>query len=240
MKQIALITPVPGTIETLIENSILRKARQEGIVDFHIIDLREFGKGNYRQIDDKPFGGGEGMVLMAEPLRDAIEDAKSRMDDSEEIHIIYPSPAGQQWSQNIAEDLSEEANQIIFICGHYKGIDERIMDAYVTHEFSIGDFVLTSGEIPAMILADSIVRLWPGVLNSIESAMTDTFPSGLLDHPHYTQPRTVDGKDVPGVLLSGHHAKIQKWKKEKREERTKKYRPDLWKKYLIEKNENGE
>ncbi|MBL7013334.1 MAG: tRNA (guanosine(37)-N1)-methyltransferase TrmD [Candidatus Marinimicrobia bacterium] len=239
MKHIALITPVPGTIETLIENSILRKARSEGIVQFHIIDLRDFGKGNYRQIDDKPFGGGEGMVLMAEPLQQALEVALVKVGGLDGTRIIYPSPSGNEWSQKLADECSQD-NSFIFICGHYKGIDERIIDKYVTHEYSIGDFVLTSGEMPAMLMADSIVRLIPGVLNSIESALSDTFPSGLLDHPHYTQPRVVDGMEVPDVLLSGHHAKIQEWKKEKREERTKEFRPDLWKKYLNEKNENGD
>ncbi len=239
MKQIALITPVPGTIETLIENSILRKARSEEIVQFHIIDLREFGKGNYRQIDDKPFGGGEGMVLMAEPLQHAIEDAIQKVGGIDGTRIIYPSPSGKKWSQDFANECSNDF-RFIFICGHYKGIDERIIEKYVTHEYSIGDFVLTSGEIPAMLMADSIVRLIPGVLNSLESALSDTFPSGLLDHPHYTQPRVVDGMEVPDVLVSGHHAKIQKWKIKKREDRTKKSRPDLWEKYLKEKNENGE
>lgn len=239
MKHIALITPVPGTIETLIENSILRKARSEGIVQFHIIDLRDFGKGNYRQIDDKPFGGGEGMVLMAEPLQQALEVALVKVGGLDGTRIIYPSPSGNEWSQKLADECSQD-NSFIFICGHYKGIDERIIDKYVTHEYSIGDFVLTSGEMPAMLMADSIVRLIPGVLNTIESALSDTFPSGLLDHPHYTQPRVVDGMEVPDVLLSGHHAKIQEWKKEKREERTKEFRPDLWKKYLNEKNENGD
>jgi len=239
LKHIALITPVPGTIETLIENSILRKARSEGIVQFHIIDLRDFGKGNYRQIDDKPFGGGEGMVLMAEPLQQALEVALVKVGGLDGTRIIYPSPSGNEWSQKLADECSQD-NSFIFICGHYKGIDERIIDKYVTHEYSIGDFVLTSGEMPAMLMADSIVRLIPGVLNTIESALSDTFPSGLLDHPHYTQPRVVDGMEVPDVLLSGHHAKIQEWKKEKREERTKEFRPDLWKKYLNEKNENGD
>lgn len=239
MKQIALITPVPGTIETLIENSILRKARTEGIVQFHVIDLRDFGKGNYRQIDDKPFGGGDGMILMAEPLSQAIEMAIEKVGGLEGTHIVFPSPSGQIWSQDVATECSQ-LERVIFICGHYKGIDERIIEKYVTHEYSIGDFVLTSGEVPAMLILDSMVRLIPGVLNSIESALTDSFPHGLLDHPHYTQPRIVDDVAVPDVLLSGHHAKIQKWKKEKREERTQKKRPDLWKKYLSEKNRNGE
>lgn len=231
MKKIAVITPVPQVIEILIENSMLRKAISNQVAEFSIIDLRNFGIGNYRQIDDSPYGGGSGMVMMAEPLIKAIDNALEYVGISEEVKIIYPSPQGLLWSQDTAEDLSQW-DRIIVICGHYKGIDERIIKKYVTNQYSIGDFIMTSGEIPAMIMLDSALRLVPGTLNNIESALTDTFTLGLLDYPHYTQPRIVQEMSVPDVLISGHHKKIDTWRKNQREKRTQNKRPDLWKKYL--------
>ena len=170
------------------------------------------------------------MVMMAEPLYKAIESAMELMDFSDDIRIIYPSAQGKRWGQDSAEDLSKK-DKIIIICGHYKGIDERVIEKYVTDEFSIGDFVMTSGEIPAMVMLDSTVRLIPGTLNNIDSALTDTFTFGLLDYPHYTQPRMIDGMEVPSILLSGHHKKIEDWRQEKRETRTKNKRSDLWEYY---------
>lgn len=231
MIQIAVITPVPDVIDTLIQNSILRKAVEKNVVKFHIINLRDFGKGNYRQIDDTPFGGGSGMVMMAEPLFDAIDYAMELVGGPDEVQVIYPSPQGELWNQKYAEETSQ-LKKLIVICGHYKGIDERVIEKYVSHEYSIGDFVVTSGEIPGMILIDSIVRLIPGVLNKIDSAMSDTFSGDLLDAPHYTQPREIDGMAVPDVLISGHHKKIEEWRKARQEERTKERRPDIWKHYL--------
>ena len=231
MKKIAVITPVPQVIEILIENSMLRKAISNQVAEFSIIDLRNFGIGNYRQIDDSPYGGGSGMVIMAEPLIKAIDKALEYVGISEEVKIIYPSPQGLLWSQDTAEDLSEW-DRIIVICGHYKGIDERIIKKYVTNQYSIGDFIMTSGEIPAMIMLDSALRLVPGTLNNIESALTDTFTLGLLDYPHYTQPRIVQQMSVPDVLISGHHKNIDTWRKNQRLKRTQNKRPDLWKKYL--------
>lgn len=231
MKKIAVITPVPQVIEILIENSMLRKAISNQVAEFSIIDLRNFGIGNYRQIDDSPYGGGSGMVMMAEPLIKAIDKALEYVGISEEVKIIYPSPQGLLWSQDTAEDLSKW-DRIIVICGHYKGIDERIIKKYVTNQYSIGDFIMTSGEIPAMIMLDSALRLVPGTLNNIESALTDTFTLGLLDYPHYTQPRIVQEMSVPDVLISGHHKNIDTWRKNQRVKRTQNKRPDLWKKYL--------
>ena len=231
MKKIAVITPVPQVIEILIENSMLRKAISNQVAEFSIIDLRDFGSGNYRQIDDSPYGGGSGMVMMAEPLIKAIDKALEYVGISEEVKIIYPSPQGLLWSQDTAEDFSKW-DRIIVICGHYKGIDERIIKKYVTNQYSIGDFIMTSGEIPAMIMLDSALRLVPGTLNNIESALTDTFTLGLLDYPHYTQPRIVQEMSVPDVLISGHHKNIDTWRKNQRVKRTQNKRPDLWKKYL--------
>ena len=204
MNQIAVITPVPDVIDTLITNSILRKAVERNAVKFHIVNLRQFGRGNYRQIDDTPFGGGSGMVMMAEPLIKAIEHTMDLIGGSEDVQVIYPSPQGETWSQKVANQTSK-VTKLIVICGHYKGVDERVIDRYSICEYSLGDFVITSGEIPAMVMVDSAVRLIPGALNTLDSALTDTFTHDLLDHPHYTQPREIEGLRVPDVLLSGHH-----------------------------------
>lgn len=230
MNQIAVITPVPDVIDTLIQNSILRKAVEKHVVQFHIVNLREFGKGTYRQIDDTPFGGGSGMVMMAEPFFKAINYAIELVGGPEDVEILFPSPQGKTWDQKVAAKTSQ-FKKLIVICGHYKGIDERVIEKYVTQEFSLGDFVMTNGEIPAMVMIDSAVRLIPGVLNRLDSALTDSFTEPLLDHPHYTQPREIEGMNVPEVLIGGHHAKIDAWRQNKKEERTKTKRPDLWKKF---------
>jgi tRNA (guanine37-N1)-methyltransferase len=209
---------------------MLRKAASEKVAEYNVFDLREFGKGNYRQIDDTPFGGGSGMVMMAEPLMAAIEFAMEWMGDND-VRIVCPSPQGKTWNHKSAETFSDH-EKTIFICGHYKGIDQRVIEKYVTDEFSIGDFVVTSGEIPAMIMIDSMVRLIPGVLNSRESAETDTFYGDLLDNPYFTKPRKVDGMPVPEVLLNGHHKEIEDWRQSQREFITKEKRPDLWRRYL--------
>lgn len=230
MKKIAIITPVPDMVNTIIEQSMLRKATEENVAEYNIVDLREFGKGNYRQIDDTPFGGGSGMVMMAEPLVNAIESALEWM-DNKNVRIVFPSPQGKTWNHKSAESFSQNEN-LIFICGHYKGIDQRVIEKYVTDEFSIGDYVVSSGEIPAMIIIDSIMRLIPGVLNSRESAETDSFYGDLLDNPHFTKPREVGGMSVPDVLVSGHHKEIEDWRQSKRKHITQEKRPDLWRQYL--------
>ncbi len=230
MTQIGVITPVPDVITTLVQNSILRKAVEKGLVEFQVFNLRDFATGNYRQVDDSPYGGGAGMVMMAEPLLKAISACKKEMAFKEDGRVINPSPQGPLWSQDLAQEFSQ-VEQLIFICGHYKGIDERVIDRCVTDEYSVGDYVISGGELPAMIMIDSMVRLMPGVLNTIDSAETDSFPTGLLDCPYYTKPRVVDGMEVPDVLLSGHHGEIEKWRQQQREERTRLRRPDLWEKF---------
>jgi len=217
-------------VNAIIEQSMLRKGAEEKVVEYNVVDLREFGKGNYRQIDDTPFGGGSGMVMMAEPLMSAVESALEWIND-ENVRVVFPSPQGQTWNHNAAESFSEH-DHTIFICGHYKGIDQRVIEKYVTNEFSIGDFVVTSGEIPAMIMIDSMVRLMPGVLNSRESAETDSFYNDLLDNPHFTKPREVDGMKVPDLLLNGHHQEIHDWRQSQKEKITEEKRPDLWRSYL--------
>ena len=238
MIEIVVITPIPKSIETLVENSILRKALNKKIVKLFIVNLRDFGIGQYKKIDDKPYGGFHGMVLMAKPLSQAIDYSINLLGgEQQKVRIIYPSPQGKIWNQKIALRLSVKT-KIIFICGHYKGIDERIIEKYVTNEYSIGDFVLTGGEIPAMLMLDSIIRLVPGTINNIESAKSDSHYDTLLDHPYYAYPRKLFGSDVPEVLLSGHHLKIKSWQNSQREKVTKIKRPDLFDKYekLIKKD----
>ena len=226
-------------INSIVEQSILHKAIDNDSVKFDVVDLREFGLGNYRQIDDTPYGGGGGMILMAEPLFAALDQVINNLKNNDNTRIIYPSPQGQLWSHNKAIENSNFDN-LIFICGHYKDIDQRVIDKYVTNEYSIGDYVVTNGEIPAMIMVDSIVRLIPGVLNNYDSVKTDSFYSGLeLDAPYYTKPSEIDNLSVPNVLLSGNHEKINKWRMKERSQRTKNKRPDIWSK-RIEKLESLE
>ncbi|MEC7854802.1 MAG: tRNA (guanosine(37)-N1)-methyltransferase TrmD, partial [Candidatus Neomarinimicrobiota bacterium] len=207
-----------------------RKAIELDIVDLQIFNLRDYSNGKYRKIDDTPFGGGPGMVMMAKPLFKALDDAIDKLDGIEGLNVLFPSPQGKIWNQKIAQDYTK-VEKLVVICGHYKGIDQRVIDKYVTDEYSIGDFVMSCGEIPAMMMIDSIVRLQPGVLNDSESSKTDTFSSELLDTPFYTQPREIKGMRVPKVLLSGNHGLIKSWKENQRIEVTKLKRPDIWKKY---------
>ena len=238
MNQFAVITPVPNVIETLIQNSILKKGIERKVFNLKIINLREYGIGKHKQIDDAPFGGGGGMILKPEPLFNAIDFAINSMKGNEDIRVVLPAPGGKNWNQKSAEKLSRK-NKIILICGHYKGIDERVIEQYVTDQYSIGDFIMTNGEIPAMIIMDSIVRLIPGTLNNLQSVLNDTFSYNLLDHPHYTSPREYKDKFVPDILLSGNHRGIDQWRLNHRERRTINYRPDLWDKYTkIKESEN--
>ena len=233
MMQIFVITPFPAIPEAVIGESILRRASEKEIVDYHMIDLREFTEGKHRQIDDYPFGGGTGMVMLAEPILKAMDRVRELYNGDKGLRVVFPSPQAKVLSQETSRDLSE-ADGIAFICGHYKGIDERVRETVVTDEISIGDYVVTGGELPAMVILDSVVRLIPGVLGDEESANTDSFTHDLLDHPHYTRPEEVKGLKVPEVLMSGHHANVDAWRQEQRELRTKKNRPDLWEHYQEE------
>ena len=226
-------------IESVIQNSMTRKAIEKGILDIHIVNPRDFTSDSYRQIDDTPYGGGPGMVMMAEPLFKAIDFVIEKFCGDDGMRVLYPSPQGIAWSQDSAEE-NKSVEKIVIICGHYKGVDQRVVDKYVTHEYSMGDFVLSCGEIPALMIIDSIVRLIPGVLNNYDSVKTDSFYSGLeLDAPYYTKPSEIDNLTVPNVLLSGNHEKINKWRMKERRQRTKNKRPDIWSK-RIEKLESLE
>ena len=238
MKRFAIITPVPELVNTVIQETIIRKSVENEIAEINVVNLRNFTKGKYRQVDDEPYGGGDGMVMMAEPFFKAIDHTISLWNGIDDLRIVYPTPQGELWSQKTAREFSMEGN-IIFLCGHYKGIDERVIEKYVTHEFSLGDYVISGGEMSSMVMLDSIIRMVPGVLNSYESALSDSFMNGLLDAPYYTRPRVIDGVGVPEVLLNGNHKQIDFWREEKREERTAARRKDLWKKYNFLRS-NGE
>ena len=235
--EIAVITPIPDVFTPFLESTIIRKSVVKKSLKLSIVDLREFGKGTYKQIDDTPYGGGGGMVMMAEPLKKSIVHAIGLMENSNDLEIIFPSPTGEIWSQKSASEMIEK-KRLIIICGHYKGIDERIIKKYVTKEISVGNYVLSNGEVPAMVILDSLSRLIPGTLNNIDSALTDTHSYGLLDHPHYTKPKEFDNMIVPDILLSGNHKNIKKWRQMKRETRTEQRNPKLWGEFLkLEKSE---
>ena len=220
---IDIITCLPRLIESPFKDSILKRAQEKGLVSVNIIDLREYASGKHKSVDDYAFGGGAGMVLMIEPIDRCINDLKSKRTYDE---IIYMSPDGELLTQAIANELSLKQN-LILLCGHYKGVDERVREHLVTREISIGNYVLSGGELAAAVVADSVIRLIPGVLSDETSALTDSFQDGLLAPPVYTRPADYKGWEVPEVLLSGDHARIDQWKQEKALERTQKRRPEL-------------
>ncbi|MBK7233852.1 MAG: tRNA (guanosine(37)-N1)-methyltransferase TrmD [Saprospiraceae bacterium] len=223
--RIDIISVVPDLLTSPFSHSILKRAKDKNLLSVNLIDLRDFGIGGYKQVDDYAFGGGAGMVLMPEPLVHCIESLKSKVQYDE---IIYLSPEGITLNQKLANQLSLKEN-LLLICGHYKGIDQRVRDQFITMEISIGDYVLSGGELAAAVLVDSIGRLIPGVLNDETSALTDSFQDNLLAPPVYTRPADFRGLLVPDILLSGHEAKIEEWRYEQSLLRTKEKRPDLLK-----------
>ena len=222
--EVYIITPFPDSIKTLIDNNIANQGLKKGHLSIEIVNLRDFTTDNYKKIDDEPYGGGSGMVMMCEPLFGAIEYCISKSEKKPKI--IFPSPKGKVLNHSLSSNLSTESS-LIFICGHYKGVDERVIEKYVDFEISIGDFIISNGELSTMIIFDSIVRLVHGVLNDINSALTDSFVDDLLDAPYFTRPSEIDGLKVPDVLLSGDHKAIEKWRNDKKLELTKDRRPDL-------------
>lgn len=227
--RIDVVTAFPKILEAPLNESILKQAQKRIDLQINIWDLREFATDKHRTLDDTPYGGGAGMILKVEPLFAAME--KIVGENKAQARVIFPSPQGVLFSQTVAEKFAE-ASHLVFVCGHYKGVDQRFIDTWVTDEISVGDFVLSGGEIPALLMIDGIVRMIPGVLNDMDSAKTDSFQDGLLDSPYYTRPEEFRGMRVPEVLLSGHHQKIDEWRLNQRIERTKIRRPDLYRLYL--------
>jgi len=230
LKQVYFLTPFPEMVKSVVSESILGRAEKKELVQFHTKNLFDFADPPHRRIDDYPFGGGVGMVLKPEPVFRAFDAVTEELPEISDTRVVFPTPDGKVFDHDSAIDLGRCQN-LIFINGHYKGVDQRIRDELVTDEISIGDYVLTGGELPSLIILDAIVRLIPGVLNSYESAETDSFAGMLLDCPHYTRPETFREMESPPVLLSGNHKEIENWKKKKSEEKTQIRRPDLWEKY---------
>lgn len=220
---IDIISAVPELLDSPLNYSIVKRAKDKGLVNINVINLHDYGLNKYKQIDDTQYGGGAGMVMMVEPLYNCILELQKIKKYDE---VIYLTPDGKTFKQKSANNLSLKEN-LLFICGHYKGIDERIREQFVTMEISIGDYVLSGGEIAAAAVVDSIVRLLPGVLNDIESALSDSFQDDLLSPPVYTRPADFKGWKVPEILLSGHEAKINEWRHEQSIKRTEERRPDL-------------
>lgn len=227
MLRIDIISAVPALLESPLSHSIVGRARDNGYIDVHIHDLRDYTEDKHLKIDDYPYGGGAGMVLTPQPIFSCIESLKADRDYDE---IIFTAPNGKQFDQQDANRLSVTKNLMI-LCGHYKGVDQRVIDELMTAEYSIGDYVLSGGELPAMVMTDAITRLIPGVLGDAESALSDSFQSDLLEGPVYTRPASFRGKDVPDVLTSGDHKKIEQWRHDQSLKQTKERRPDLYKKF---------
>ncbi|MBB3109367.1 tRNA (guanine37-N1)-methyltransferase [Paenibacillus phyllosphaerae] len=222
--RIDVLTLFPEMFAGVFGSSILGKARDKGIVGLNAVNFRDYANNKHNTVDDYPYGGGGGMVLKPEPLFAAVEDLVT--EQAGKPRVILMCPQGETFSQRKAEELAKEPH-LIFVCGHYEGYDERIREHLVTDEISIGDYVLTGGELPAMVVIDSVARLLPGVLGNETSAVTDSFSTGLIEHPHYTRPAVFRGWEVPEVLMSGHHAKVEAWRREQSLLRTLKRRPDL-------------
>ncbi|WP_294210474.1 tRNA (guanosine(37)-N1)-methyltransferase TrmD [uncultured Chryseobacterium sp.] len=221
--RIDIISVLPELMESPFRTSILKRAMDKGLAEVHFHHLRDWAINKHKQIDDEPYGGGAGMVMMVEPLDKCISELKAQRGYDE---VIYLTPDGLTLNQKIANSLSIK-NNLIFICGHYKGIDQRVRDLHVTKEISIGDYVLTGGELAACVLADAVIRLLPGVLNDEQSALTDSFQDDLLSPPIYTRPEVYKGLEVPKILLSGNFPKIEEWRHEEAVRITKEKRPDL-------------
>jgi tRNA (guanine37-N1)-methyltransferase len=223
--RIDIITLLPELLESPLNHSIVKRARDKGLVEINIINLRDFTTDKFRTVDDYAFGGGAGMVMMIEPVYKAIERLKS---DREYDEIIYTSPDGETFNQKMANRFSL-LNNLIILAGHYKGIDQRIRDHLITREISVGEYVLSGGEIPAVVIVDAVIRLIPGAISDEQSALSDSFQDDLLAPPVFTRPSDFKGWKVPDVLLSGHAAEIERWRHEQAEERTRRLRPDLLK-----------
>jgi tRNA (guanine37-N1)-methyltransferase len=230
--QVDIITLFPQMFEGVIQESILKRAQEKNIVKINIHNLRDFALDKHHTVDDYSYGGGAGMVLKPEPIFRAVKKILGKGMEKRRMRIILLTPQGKTFNQDKAKELSHEKH-LLFICGHYEGVDERVKEKLVTDEVSIGDYVLTGGELPAMVIIDSVVRLLPGVLNKKESFENDSFYQGLLDYPHYTRPRRFRGKSVPAILLSGNHNRIRKWRREKALENTLHKRPDLLEKLTL-------
>ena len=222
---IDIISIFPGMFEGPFRESMIRRALEREVVRIWVHDLRDFAEGKHKQVDDMPYGGGAGMILKPEPLFRVLHYLTDRY-HPKKPWVIFPTPQGTPFRQKRARELSQQEH-LIFICGHYKGIDQRVRDRFVDEEISMGDYILTGGELPVMMIVDTLVRLIPGVLGDSDSADSDSFEHGILDCPYYTRPEEIEGMRVPDILLSGHHANIEKWRREQAMALTRNRRNDL-------------
>lgn len=232
-----VLTLFPDMVEQGMRTSVTGRALDKGILELYAVNIRDFSENKHHKVDDYPYGGGAGLVMQPMPIYRAYQSVCEKISEKHgrtKPRVVYVTPQGRQFDQAMAKELSKE-EELIFLCGHYEGIDERVLEEIVTDYVSIGDYVLTGGELPAMVMMDCIARLVPDVLHNQESAQTESFEQNLLEHPQYTRPEVYHGMEVPPVLLSGHHARIEQWRYEKSVERTKQRRPDLYQKYLKER-----
>lgn len=234
MMNFYVLTLFPEMIEQGMNTSIIGRAIENDLLYMEAIDIREYSKDKHKRVDDYPYGGGAGMVMQPEPISLAYEDLIGKI--GKKTRVIYLTPWGKVFHQNMAKEFAKEED-LIFLCGHYEGVDERILEEIVTDPVSIGDYVLTGGELPAMVMMDAIARMVPGVLTNDSSKEMESHEGNLLEYPQYTRPAIFHEKKVPAVLLSGHHANIEKWRREQSIKRTKKYRPDLLKKAELTEKE---
>lgn len=229
-----IMTLFPEMIMSGLNTSILARASKSEYISFEAINIRDFTTNKHNRVDDYTYGGGAGMLMQAQPVFDCYEAVQKKITDEgrKTSRVVFVTPRGNTFNQKMAEELSKE-DDLIILCGHYEGIDERVLDEIVTDHISIGDYVLTGGELPAMVLVDCISRLVPGVLNNSESSEIESFSDGLLEYPQYSRPEEWHGKKVPDVLLSGHHANIEKWRLEQSLEQTKRFRPEMYEAYML-------
>lgn len=224
--KISIITLFPEMFDKILNTSILKRAQSKGKVEFELINLRKFGEGRHQLVDGRPYGGGAGMVLRADILAKALTSVTNPQRSLNNCYVILTSASGKPYKQKDTRRLSK-LNHLVIVCGHYEGVDQRFIDKYVDEEISIGDYVLTGGEIPAMMIIDSITRLIPGVLKKPEATVNESFTENLLEGPQYTRPEDFEGMPVPEILKSGYHKEIEKWRKSQSLKKTKKIRPDL-------------
>lgn len=230
--QFHIMTLFPEMVTSVLSESIIGRAAKNGLLSFEAVNIRDFAFNKHNKVDDYTYGGGAGMLMQAEPVYQCYEDIISKINSDKKPRVIYMTPQGKTFNQDIAKELANE-DDLILLCGHYEGIDERVLEEIVTDNISVGDFVLTGGELPAMIIVDAVSRLVPGVLHNNDSAEYESFEDGLLEYPQYSRPEVWHDKKVPEVLLSGHHVNIEKWRHEQSLIRTKERRPDLYDAYML-------
>lgn len=226
-----ILTLFPEMVMQGLNTSILGKAVERQYIAIEAVNIRDYTQNKHGKVDDYTYGGGAGMLMQAQPVYDAFQSVIQKLAPEKKKRVIYVTPQGQTFHQGLAQELAQE-EELIFLCGHYEGIDERVLEEIVTDEISIGDYVLTGGELPAMVMIDAIARLVPGVLHNGESAVTESFDNGLLEYPQYSRPEVWHDKKVPEVLLSGNHAKVEEWRLGQSLERTRQRRPDLYEAYM--------